>query len=403
MARRTDDEDLDYGDVDAGFEKRQAITVSRAFKLPAGVTQFKFDSAATLRFNIMPFRCGDDNPCQAKGKIWWERTFFVHQNIGPDRKTVCCLRKNWGEKCPICEEQVRLTQKTERGDENGYQRIRDLDCKDRQLLALVNVESAALKVQIAEASYAAFGERLQIKLKLGNAKNGYKDFFKLKGGKTIVAQFEKKPLGKGNSHWFKCEGIEMEDREEDYPSSMLEKVPCLDELLIKLPYNSVYSILHGVDAGDDDSDDDSGKRVSKRDDDDDRPAGKSASKKPADDDGDDDGDNDGDDNETTTVKLEKGDIVWHPEHGRCEVMRVSGDGTSVTLYNEENDERHTAISPDECLTGKEAEAAAKKAKAKAKAEESDPEEPEDKPKKAPAKPKTWGDDDDPPAKPAKKK
>ena len=64
---------------------------STTIKLPTDVEAFRMKSGKATRIDIIPYNAGAGNPNADKGEEAYERTYFVHKNIGPDQKWVVCL------------------------------------------------------------------------------------------------------------------------------------------------------------------------------------------------------------------------------------------------------------------------------------------------------------------------
>lgn len=381
---RSKAEDLEYEDYGYSRQKKAEDFDSFAIKLPEGMTLFKIDQAGKYQFDILPYRAGDINRHARPGKLYWQLSYYVHKRIGPDAKDVCCLRKMWNEPCPVCEQQADMRRKMERSDQAAWDAQKELDAKDRQLFLVIDRTVRGPDVQLLENSYALFGKMLDAKLDANPVK--YAKFWHGGGGMTVIATFEKGSMGKGSSGTFqKCNNIELVERDKDIPVELIKALPCLDDLLVKHSYDKVYGLLHGVsgeketNGRDDRGDDEPGSKRgcwSVPENDEPKTNRKVAEPEPD------------DDEPVKTPAVSKGDFVLHRKLGRCEVVRVSSDGTSLTLLDEGGDS-HRAIDADEVKVAPDKEDVKEETKKPAGR----------KPREEPPTDDGWGDDE--PKKPAK--
>lgn len=333
---------------------------SNAIKLPEGVKFYKLKEGSK-KWDIIPYEAGKGNPHAKPGELYYERTFYTHPRIGPDESTYVCPRKTWGKKCPICEHRMKLAADPE-ADEAA---VKALNVKERQIFALVDHANRDDGVQILEISFHCFGRALDKKVRNGD-EGEYDFWFDPEDGYYIRAGVDEDT---GGDYKFMNVGdIEFKKRKEALDEDVLASVPCLDDLLIEYSYDELKKIFLQID--EDEDEDEKPKK------------GKDKAKKKV---------RKGEVLTAKTAGLEVGDTVEHEEHGTCEIVKISKDGTSLTLEDEDG-EKINAIAVDEVTKSEEPEL-----------EDDEPEEEEEKPvkrgrgrppKSAPSKKKPDPEEDD---------
>jgi len=66
--------------------------------LPEDIGFFALKSTKTARVDIIPYDVGKGNPRADKGVLYWERTFYIHRNVGPNNAWVICPARNGKER-----------------------------------------------------------------------------------------------------------------------------------------------------------------------------------------------------------------------------------------------------------------------------------------------------------------
>jgi len=211
------------------------------------------------------------------------------------------------------------------------------------------------------------------KIKNSDEEDEYEYFADPEDGKTIRVSFEQSEHGK----WVEAADIEFRPRKSQYTLADVDEMPCLDDLLVATPYDKLKALfLQTEESDDEDGPEEKPKRR------------KSKPKEESE-----------EEDETKTAEdagLEEGDKVSNEDWGECEIVRISGDGTSLTLEDGDGD-LHKGISCDEVekIKPKKKKPKAKpQSKPKPAEDEGDEDEEEDKPSQK-SKPKA--------KKPSKKK
>lgn len=413
---------------------------STSVRIPEGMSFFSVKAAKTIKIDIIPYEVkkGNDekggNPHAETGQYHYERTYWAHRGIGIEQTSICCPRKTFGEKCPICEDQAKMRRDPDADDEL----VKSLEPKERQLFIVIDRDDksdAEGVMKLWDISYHLFGKALDAKMKRAEADDDYVAFHSLEAGKTLRVGFEEKHMGK--NAFFACDDIEMKSR-KPLPESILDEVPDLDELLVHMEYDDLkryYLQEEDAPADDDDDLDDTGDG----DDDDDPPAKKpaakkgktpakpaakpAAKKKPVEEDQDEDQDDDDSDDDSDEEEFKVGDEVQHEEFGRCKILKLIEGGKKLDLKGEDGKTKKAVWASDVVPAIDQDDDDSDDGDDSDDSDDDDQDDDDDpppakKPGKTPAKPAGkkkpaeddaeedgWDDDDDeddPPAKPAKK-
>lgn len=311
---------------------------------------------------------GDDggNPFFETGELAYERTFFVHRGIGPNQDWYLCAAKTLGQPCPVCEYRAKLARDPS-ADEDV---IKELAPKERQLWLPKDLSDPDQNY-VMEFSYHLFGKQLDAKIRSGDEEDGYDYFADPEDGLTVRVNFEQSDRGK----WVEATDIEFKPRRDKYDLDTVDEMPDLDAILVATPYDKLKRIfLQTGEEEKSDDDDRPTKRTSAR------GAEKSTKAAP----------------KTATADdagLEEGDEVEY-DGELCEIVRISKDGTSLILENEDG-ETIKPVGVDEVKKPKPKKAA--KSKSPVDDEDDTPfddVDDEPAPKKKAAKSKPPVDDDD---------
>jgi hypothetical protein len=289
MAR--EQEGLRFRSARERSEQKKVGFTSTSIRLPEGMSFFTLDSDKTRRVDIIPFITGKGNPFQKDpGQPHYERTFFTHRGIGPNGDTFICTQKTGGyvrdekgkivefqpagSKCPVCEYQHLLS----RDPNADPQQVKDLAPKERQLFLVIDLADPDKGPQLWDVSYHLFGKLLDKRMNDAEEDSGWDMFYHpTKGMSLKLGVTENKG---GGYTFFEVTTIDFLPRRQQYSMDILEKVPCLDKLIVIPNYDELKSTLLQVDPEargkskakkSDDDEEDSRKSARRRDDDDDEP------------------------------------------------------------------------------------------------------------------------------------
>lgn len=288
---------------------------SNYLRLPEGVKMF-IGKPGTFRLDFMSFVAGKGNPRAEPGELYFERTFFVHQGIGPNQDWHLCAAGTFKQPCPVCEHRAKLSADPD-ADEAL---IKSLARKERQLWIVKDLGNDPDCVLIWEVSYHLFGKQLKDKINNSDEEDGYDFFADPVQGLTMRLALQQSDKGK----WTEVADIEFRTRRVQYDAEIVNEMPCLDDLLVATPYDKLKALfLQTEEAEKDDEDEEPRRRGVDRDESDEKPR-KQAKGRP---------------------DVSVGDVVGF-KGMRCEVVHVSGDGSSLVL-EDENEVIHKAVGMDD--------------------------------------------------------
>lgn len=212
-------------------------------KIPEGVSFFA-PKKDTHKIDIIPYVVGKGNPFADEGEMYFERTFYVHRDVGPNGDAyICPAKTSKGTRpCPICEHMRKLA----KDPDSDEKLIKDLAPKERQLFWLIDLAEKDKGVQLWDVSFHLFGKLLDARVKKGDESEGRQFFADLKRGKTLQLDVEDKTLG-GGKPFREVKAIDFKERPEPYSKKILEHTHCLDDMVLELPYDKLKRIFLQID------------------------------------------------------------------------------------------------------------------------------------------------------------
>ena len=225
-------------DARSAAEKAEMGGRKIPLKLPKGMSQFFYTDNKTYRLDYLEYPVGQGNPeadFDEKDPFYYHsRKYWVHKPVGADEQMVACLKKNWNEPCPMCEHLESIPREERWGSQKDLAVA--ISPKQRQIFALRDNDDLKKGVQIQETHYKfGIGEELEGKIL---AKERYKTFANQEGGRTVEATVRKNKKG-----GWDIRSLELEQRDE-IPDEIMDKVPCLDDLIIKPTYEEFSKLYH---------------------------------------------------------------------------------------------------------------------------------------------------------------
>lgn len=227
--------------------KRWAETADSGFtptvvKLPDGTQFFSPKKAGTYRLEIIPYEVpanpkGGQNPNAQVGELHYERTYFAHRGIGADEKSYVCPAKTAGKPCPICEHRKELM----RDKDADEDLIKALAPKQRQLWNIYDHGDSEKGVQIWDVSFHLFGKQLKATINNADEDDGWEYFADPADGLTLRVGMEEKSFA-GNS-FLEAASIGFKARKEPLSDEILDAAQPLDDLLILVEYSKLKSIF----------------------------------------------------------------------------------------------------------------------------------------------------------------
>lgn len=240
-------------------KRREDDSRSSSFlNLPEGMKQFKFKAASpAARVDIIPYDVGKGNPKADEDSLYWERTFYIHRNIGPNQEWVVCPARTINKPCPICEYRGKLSQDPDAEEEV----IKALNPSRRMIMNVIDKDSNDGVVKIWESSQAYFGKALNEALDgaYEDDEDNMDNFCDPEDGHYLKLVVKTGWKGAG----FEVTRVDFKARKEDLDNDVLEEAACLDDLLVIKPYKELKKLLM-EDDDDEENDDDEDETKSKK-------------------------------------------------------------------------------------------------------------------------------------------
>jgi len=210
---------------------------SNYLRLPEGLKTFS-GKPGTYRLDFMSYIAGKGNPRAEPGEPYFERTFFVHQGIGPNQDWHLCSARTFKKPCPVCEYRAKMSADPDAEEDL----IKKLAPKERQLWLVKDLMNDPDSVLLWEVSYHLFGKYLRVKINNSDEEDGYDLFADPTEGLTMRLALQQSDRGK----WSDVGDIEFRARKRQYDPEIIEEMPCLDELLVETPYDERASSRDAV-------------------------------------------------------------------------------------------------------------------------------------------------------------
>jgi hypothetical protein len=205
--------------------------------LPDDYEFYKITKGRNL-FSVLPYEVSVDNhPEVEAGELWYQRTIWVHYNVGSDEKTEICPLKTFKDPCPICERRMELMKDPDADEED----INALKPKEREMF---NVKNEDDEIQLLFLSYHNFGKLLEEEIREDEDYGGFAD---LEDGHSLSVRFKMESFG-GNK-FLKASKIDFKSR-KDLKESILDDVLDLDAIMIPKKYDDLYNEFWDVEKED---------------------------------------------------------------------------------------------------------------------------------------------------------
>ena len=220
---------------------------SSALATDGDVTFFKVTKEEVRRMDFIPYLVkGDANPEWPKGSLAYERTYYVHRNVGAGKETFVCAAKTAGKRCFICEHRSELAKDPDQDEKL----IKSFLPKERQLFNVIDVESRESGVQLWDYSYHLFGKKLDTEVKNSDDDEEYEFFSDLEDGLTLRVSFEEDSFG-GGRPFYTTATIGFKKRDKNYTEEILEETLDLDDIIIIPKYETVKAAFLMLDEDED--------------------------------------------------------------------------------------------------------------------------------------------------------
>lgn len=223
-----------------GFERTSV-------KKPANEMDFfKLDKMGVKRVSIIPYWTGEGNPNADEGTLHYERSYWIHRNIGANQDSYCCLNRTFKKPCPICD---WMKKQKDPQDEM----VKSLKPSYRQLFHVVDMKEPE-KVMLWDISNFFFGEKLNDEINNQDDDESLDEFCELEGGLVLKLVIAENKFGGRTS--YKVSSVNFKPRKEDFDADILDETVCLDDLLIEKTYDELEAIFHQNEDLNEDPDED---------------------------------------------------------------------------------------------------------------------------------------------------
>lgn len=251
--QKRDQRERRYADAKKRAEEHQSGGFTRtAIRLPEGMKTFGIKKAGVIRVDILPYEVpeGANNPYSDPGFLHYERTYYCHNDVGPNQDKYLCLARTYKEKCPICEQRLILGE----DEDADTALLKKMQWKERQLFNVVLLDDDGDRPDNAEVllwdmSFHLFGKLLDVKIKNADPGDNYDAFSHLEDGLSLKLTATEKSMGSNSKPFYEVTDIEFKKRRQQYDDSWLEKVAVLDNLLIKPDYETLRRTFLQLDEG----------------------------------------------------------------------------------------------------------------------------------------------------------
>ncbi len=352
-----------------------------SFKIPEDFKEMKLKTPNML-IDVMEYAVGPNNRRCDEGYLHFELSYDVHRVPLPDGAAYyCCLWHNWKEACPVCD----WTRDNARSQPEKL--IKDLRPQLRHLWNVIDLNTRDQKVQILDTNHfnrgSGFGEQIKKALL---AVPQYENFARWDTGYSLAITVDDLTMGEGRKYQAATR-IDFVPRQRPWNKSILKECCRLEDTLIHHDYDTLRklflqqgtpstkttSLPPAQNAGPDP------RREAPRDRDMSEPPRQAEAPRheapppPRQPDADprrggeipptarQDAPPRHDPAPAPAVPpppgqglpkaqdygIKVGMMVVHPKHGRCEVVRISGDGTSLTIEDVKNGLETRGVGPEE--------------------------------------------------------
>ena len=305
----------------SGFE-------TTVLRIPEGVGFFDM-SVGRHMVDVIPWtvKKGKDepggNPMAEKGELYFERTFWTYKKIGVDEKSYVCPSKTFSVKDFIQE----YRQKESKNPNADADYLKALAPKERQIFLLFDRKNPDKKIQVLEISYHLFGKLLDSRIKNSPEDRGW-DLFYFPDEDGLTLELTVEEVSQGGYKFTEVTAIDFFKRVSPLPAEIVNHNIDPDNMLICLPYEKLKDIFLGVADG------------------------KKEEQKPASGNGQTQSHTEPPKQESKPAPKTAAQCGLSPQDevmykgGKCTIAKISGDGTSLTLIDA-NDELHRAVGCEE--------------------------------------------------------
>lgn len=320
-----------------------------AIKLPEEFEFYKLEQGTHI-VDFMLYRAGSHNKRADKGFEHFELEYGVHRIKKPDGTTgvFCCSWVCFEKPCYCCK------WINDHGRTADPEVLKSLRVSTRHLWVINDKPGDKKnKLKVLDTGHynrgSGFGE--QIADAITARPDKYGNFADPVEG--LKAQLTVKELTFPGVKYNGLTRLDFIERNYEYPESVIDKAPCLDDCLVETPAKTFQQLLdqEPEDEDEDEDEDTVEQNVDEDDDDQDEKSVKSRKKSEPEEDDDDSASSKGkkgkSDPTAKELGLKVGMLVMYRKN-EYEIIKISGDGTSLTIEDEEGAQMR-AIAPEDVM------------------------------------------------------
>lgn len=229
---------------------------SDMFALPKGMGMFALQSTGTKRIDVIPYTVGEGNPNAEPDAFYWERTFFIHRNVGVNNEMVICPARTVKKRCPICEYRAKLSQDPDAEEKT----VKALAPSKRMLMNVVDMKKDPKreKVKVWHISHWYFGKAMDIALAAAyeDHEDNMDNFCDPEDGHYLKCVAEQGYEQRG----YEVVRVDFVPRKHDLADETLEAVACLDDILVIKSHEELKEMFFATTDEDEDDEDETPKK-----------------------------------------------------------------------------------------------------------------------------------------------
>jgi len=191
--------------------------------------------------DIVPFTAKNGNPFADDGELYYERTYWTYRRVGPDEKDYVCSSKTFGESDYIQE----YRQKESRNPNADPDYLKSLEPKERQLFFVYERSHPEKGLQLLEMSYHTFGKLLDSRIKNSPEERGW-DLFYFPDDEGFTLEITVSESSGGMYKFNEVTAIDFIARRNPLPEDIVNHGHCLDDFLVKTPYEKLRLAFMGI-------------------------------------------------------------------------------------------------------------------------------------------------------------
>jgi hypothetical protein len=225
------------------FSKFSIFDFSRCSK---EIIEFNpMDFLGTVRFNIIPHEIKTKrHPLflkYGKGELVYTTEIFVHPGIGAENEDVVCLKKNYGQDCPACNELFRLRDANQQEESKKYEWARRFFYN---IQLIIDGKSQPLNIFVSNNKY--FESKLIRKARACTNGEDIITFADIENGKIIECDVYSADFTAANgkkSKYPEYENFRFIDRREELEDEIIDEAISFDKYLKVLNYEEFERLL----------------------------------------------------------------------------------------------------------------------------------------------------------------